>query len=92
MATKRYCRAEEVELRSIVDENFLIVLHAGESKMFSLNNMGLWFWGQLKNPVTEADLLKTMLAEYDVTEDAAASEIRRFLDDLCGKGLVRQYE
>jgi hypothetical protein len=92
MITETFCRAEEIELRSIVGENFLIVLHAGESKMFSLNGMGLWFWRHLERPVSKADLSAVMLAEYDVTEAVAAGEISRFLAYLVEKGLAKRLE
>ena len=90
MDAERYCRADDVALRDIVGEHFLIVLHAGESKMFSLNGMGLWFWQRLEQPASKDDLLAAMTAEYDVGEPAAASEIDRFLQDLLAKGLVKR--
>ena len=90
MDAERYCRADDVALRDIVGEHFLIVLHAGESKMFSLNGMGLWFWQRLEQPASKDDLLAAMTAEYDVGEPAASSEIDRFLQDLLAKGLVKR--
>ena len=86
----RYGRAKDVEFRSIVGEPFLIVLHAGESKMFSLNGMGVWFWDRLEHPVTQADLLGQMLRDYDVDEVTAVREIDRFLGDLLEKRLVER--
>ncbi|MDD4101233.1 MAG: PqqD family protein [Kiritimatiellae bacterium] len=88
MSGKLYIRADEVVLRSIAGEDFLIVLHAGESKMYSLNGMGLWFWTQLERPVTRQELLAAMLAEYDVAEDVAAAEVERFLEYLVERGLA----
>lgn len=89
-AAERYSRAEDVELRSIVGEHFLIVLHAGESKMFSLNGMGLWFWRQLERPVEKSELLARMLRDYEVSEDVAAREIDRFLAYLEERKLARR--
>jgi hypothetical protein len=86
----RYGRARDVELRSIVGEHFLIVLHAGESKMFSLNGMGLWFWKRLETPASAPELLAAMLSDYEVSEADAAKEIERFLADLSGKRLVER--
>jgi len=88
VAGARYCRARDVELRSIVGEPFLIVLHAGESKMFSLNGMGLWFWTQLEHPLGKPDLLERMLRDYEVDGDTAAHEIDRFLEYLQDKRLI----
>ena len=90
MGTERYCREENIELRSIVGEHFLIVLHAGESKMFSLNGMGLWFWSQLERSVSKPELLAAMLAAYEVTEDVAVGEIDRFLAYLVEKRLAKR--
>jgi hypothetical protein len=92
MGAERFCRGEEIELRSIVGEHFLIVLHAGESKMYSLNGMGLWFWNQLERPVSKGELLSAMLNTYAVTEEVAAGEVDRFLAYLAEKGLARRME
>ena len=83
-----FCRAADVALRSIAGEHFLIVLHAGESKMFSLNGMGLWFWKRLEQPVNRAELLAAMLHDYEVAEADAAHEIDRFLAHLLDKRLI----
>ena len=86
----RYERMPDVVLREIAGERFLIVLHAGESKMYALNGMGLWFWTQLEQPAAEAELLERMLRDYDAGETEAAQEVRRFLADLERKGLARR--
>ena len=70
----------------------LIVLQAGESKMFSLNGMGLWFWQHVERPITKRKLLVAMLAEYEVTEEAAAAEIDRFLAYLEEKKLAQRVD
>ena len=88
MTVKLYSRAADVVLRSIAGEDFLIVLHAGESKMYSLNNMGLWFWRQMERPVSQSELLAAMLAEYEVTDDVAAAEIERFMGYLVERVLA----
>ena len=92
MLTVSFSRAEEIELRRILDEHFLIVLHAGESRMFSLNDMGLWFWQRLERPATKDELLTQMVKEYDVSEETAASEIDRFIAHLLEKQLVNRKE
>jgi len=88
VAEERYGRARDVELRSIVGEHFLIVLHAGEAKMFSLNGMGLWFWKHLEPPVAKAELLAEMLRDYEVSAGDAAREVDRFIAYLLDKRLI----
>ena len=84
----RHVRAQDVVLRRIAGEEFLIVLHAGESRMFSLNGMGLWFWQQLETPKRKSELVSAMLQGYEVDEATAAQEVERFLGDLTAKGLA----
>ena len=88
MDDTRFTRAKDIELREIVGEHFLIVLHVGESKMFSLNDMGLWFWQQLERPVTKAELLEAMLEEYEVDDETGRTEIDRFLAHLVERGFA----
>jgi hypothetical protein len=90
MNEERWGRADDIELRTIAGEHFLIVLHAGESKMFSLNGMGLWFWQRLEQPAAKGELLDAMLAEYDVSAETAAAEIDRFLAHLEEKRLAKR--
>ncbi len=88
MSETTYTRAENIVLRAMAGEHYLIVLDAGESKMFNLNETGLWFWQQLESPKTGQELLAAMLAEYDVDEATAADEIERFLAYLAERALV----
>jgi len=90
MLDTKYGRADDVVLRDMAGEHFLIVLDAGESKMFNLNEMGLWFWNQMETPQTKAQLLVTMLAEYEVDFDTSSAEIDRFIAYLQEKALIAQ--
>ncbi|MDD2598566.1 MAG: PqqD family protein [Kiritimatiellae bacterium] len=90
MGNTHYTRAENVTLRNMAGEHFLIVLDIGESRMFNLNSTGLWFWEQLEEPQTKAGLLTAMLAEYEVEREIAAAEINRFLAYLAERNLITQ--
>ncbi len=83
-----YGRADEVTFREIAGEPFLIVLHGGESRMFALNGLGVWFWRQLERPVGKGELVGRLLDEYEVSREAAAAEVDRFLAYLCERGLA----
>lgn len=85
-----YTRSENIALRTMAGEHYLIVLNTGESKMFNLNNMGLWFWEQLENPVSKAQLLETMLTEYEVDNETATAEIDRFIAFLEERKLIQE--
>ena len=88
MSEEKFVRADDVTLRTMAGEHFLIVLNAGESKMFNLNGMGLWFWTQFEKPRTKSELLETMLDEYEIDRDTAITEIDRFLGYLKEKALI----
>ena len=91
MSEKEYVRPDQVALRDMAGEHFLIVLNSGESKMFNLNSMGLWFWEQLESPQTKVCLLAAMRSEYDVDQNTAVAEIDRFLLYLEEKELITQF-
>jgi len=91
MTNTTYTRSENIVLRTMAGEHYLIVLDTGESKMFNLNNMGLWFWKQLENAITKAQLLENMLDEYEVDSETAAAEINRFLAYLEERELIKHF-
>lgn len=84
-----YQRSANIALREVIGETFLIMLNAGESRMFALNDMGLWFWQNLESPQTAAQLVTAMLAEYEVTPEQAQAEVERFLAYLLDKDLIK---
>lgn len=88
MNKQKFIRSANIALRTMAGEHYLIVLDTGESKMFNLNGMGLWFWEQLETPQTKAQLLAAMLAEYDVDSGTASDEIERFLAYLAERALI----
>ena len=87
-----YTRSENIALRAMAGEHYLIVLDTGESKMFNLNGMGLWFWEKLESSQTKAQLLLAMLDEYDVDQDTATAEIDRFIAYLQERNLITKSE
>ena len=50
--------------------------------LFVLNELGAFLWDRLETAGSEDDLLHAVLAEYEVTEDVARADIRKFLDKL----------
>lgn len=90
MNEQKFIRSENIALRTMAGEHYLIVLDAGESKMFNLNGMGLWFWEQLESEKTKAQLLASMLDEYEVDAATASAEIDRFLAYLEERKLVHR--
>lgn len=56
--------------------------------MITLNETGSFLWELLKNETTEEELLKAMLAEYEVDEVTARAGIEKFVKRLSEEGLL----
>lgn len=50
--------------------------------MITLNETGKLLWEQLEVGAEEADLVKALLAEYDVSEERAAQSVSAFVAHL----------
>ena len=50
--------------------------------MITLNDTGKFLWERLAVGAEEADLVKDLLAEYDVTEELAAQSVAAFVARL----------
>lgn len=50
--------------------------------MITLNETGKLLWEQLEAGAEEADLVKALLAEYDVSEERAAQSVSAFVARL----------
>ena len=71
-------------LRTVAGET--VVLPAGGvtnfDMMITLNDTGKFLWERLTNEVEEADLVKAVLEEYDVSEERAAQSVAAFVARL----------
>lgn len=72
-------------LRNIVDE-WIVMPKGTNIKDFEgaivLNEVSAHIWRQLERPISLPDLLQTILDEFDVTEEAARSDLDDFLSKL----------
>ncbi len=56
--------------------------------IITLNETGAFIWEQLREPCTIEDVVKAVLAEYDVTVDVAAADVAAFITAMREKGLL----
>ena len=56
--------------------------------MVTVNEVGVLLWKMLQEEVTFEDLVKGVLAEYDVDEATARADIQAFLDKLIENGIL----
>lgn len=75
-------------LRQVAGEN--VAIPSGDdmdlNMMITLNGTGKFLWERLENGAEEADLVKALLAEYDVDEETAATHVRLFVKKLESHG------
>ena len=71
--------------REIGGESFLIPMGKtvySDNGMYLLTELGGFLWYRLPQARDEEDLLQAVLAEYDVEESTAKSDIRDFIEKL----------
>jgi hypothetical protein len=74
---------------SQVDEAFVMLDFVG-GEYLSLNGTATRIWEQLEQPVSPAEIVAGLTADYDVAEDRCAEAVGRVLGMLEGKGLIQQ--
>lgn len=76
---------QDFKLMNIAGENIVVALgskNVNFNKMISLNNSGAFLWQQLQEEKTEEELLCALLKEYNVDQDSARNDIKRFIAKL----------
>ena len=71
--------------REIAGECFLVPIGEAAKKfsgLFALNPLGAFLWDRLPEAEDEAALLRAILEEYEVTEEAASADLAEFLEKL----------
>lgn len=56
--------------------------------LFALNELGAFLWDRLPAANTAEELLKAVLAEYEVSPEEAAADIAAFLKKLEALGII----
>lgn len=56
--------------------------------LFILNEVGAFLWDRLEAAQSGEELLPTLLAEYEVSEDIARADIQEFLEHLRSMGII----
>ena len=63
-----------------------VVLPSGDdldlSVMTTLNDTGKFIWEQLQTETTEEKIVEAILAEYDISQEAAAMHVAAFVEKL----------
>jgi len=60
------------------------------SAMITLNETGAFLFENIKNDITEEELVKVMLNEYDTDEETAKADVAEFVNSLKTQGWVEE--
>ena len=91
--TKIYRKGDDVVTRKIAGELFIVPVSgnlANMQRMFALSPVGAYIWTLVDGHRTLSDLRDTVLHTYDVEKSKAESDIREFVADVLGAGLISE--
>lgn len=82
---------KEYVLREIAGD--YIIIPVGKTVLefnglITVNEVGVFLWKMLQEEVTMDDLVKAVLSEYEVEEEVARKDIRKFLEELVKGGIL----
>lgn len=73
-------------------ENYIAVPIGDDSDNFygliTLNESGSFIWKNMEKDITETELVKIILENYDIDEKTAREDLNSFLDKADGAGLI----
>ena len=78
-------------VRQIAGQNVAVAVGARSKEfhgMIKLNDSGLIIWNALAKDVSEDDIVKAILEEYDVSSEQAANDVHKFIEVLKDAGIV----
>ena len=80
-------------LRNVVDEYILMpvddtILQFDGAVL--LNEVSAFIWNKMQTPVSKADLLKSILNEFEVEEKVAAKDLDSILETFSGFGIIEE--
>ena len=75
-------------LRKIGDTVFLQCSDSFEQKMVFLNETGAFLWKKLSECETQEDLIRELVAAYDVQRSTAEADVANFLGFLKDSGCL----
>ena len=66
----------------------LVILNLQDGFYYSLDELGIHIWRLIQAPMTVLDIRDAVTSEYDVDAARCERDVRVFLDELAGRGLI----
>ena len=93
MWDKSYKKKGDVVSRDIADETILVPVRgklADMQKIFSLNPTAEYIWKNLDGKMKLNDILKDVIAHFDVDQDEAKKDVFEFVNELINADLIEE--
>lgn len=90
---KVFMRNQDVVSRRIAGELFLIPVRgkiADMEKIFTLSAVAEYIWERLDGQKTQNEILRDVMANFDVEQERAESDMRELIMELSGAGLISE--
>jgi len=78
---------KHMEVTDLAGEKVMVDFEQG--KYFMIKGVGNDIWDMLADDVAVEDIIKKLLAEYEVTEEICAAEVLDFLNNLENIGMIK---
>lgn len=82
---------KEFVLREIAGDHIIVPTGATVLEfngLITVNEVGVTIWNMLQEEITMDELVRGVLAEYEVEEEVARKDIREFLGQLVKSGIL----
>jgi hypothetical protein len=92
VVVKRYAKDPSVVYREIAGEAILVPIHhevADMQSIYTLDSVGVDIWRLIDGKRTTADILDTLLGEYEVEPDILAKDLDEFIEQLASVGAIK---
>ena len=88
-----YMRGKDVIARDIAGETILVPIRGNLADMqyiFTLNPVGVFIWNKLEGEKNLADILKSLLENFETSREQAVVDILEFIDQVVETGLAAE--
>ena len=87
-ATAVITRTADAVFQNLAGEDGAVLLHLGSGQYHTLNPVGARIWELLETPMSEAELTRQIVAEFEADDAAVAQDVKIFLGELLDRKLV----
>ena len=81
-------RTADVVFQNLDGKDGAVLLHLGSGQYHSLNPVGARIWEILEKPMSEEQLTRQIVAEFEASDDMVAQDVTSFLKELVDRKLV----